>query len=173
MSDSHPVGGPVTALDIRHKAFDNALRGYDRGQVDRFRDAMAEEFERLTRTAQQHEDRVRELEVELHGFRRREQSLHEALTSAQQLRGDVRDQAEREAQLIIREARAASERQLNVMRAEMRKLQADVHALWRARRAELAQLRHHLERQLVEISVAEAEPVPDLLASPPSDGEEA
>ena len=37
----------LTALDIHHKEFRHALRGYNEEQVDAFLDQVADEFERL------------------------------------------------------------------------------------------------------------------------------
>jgi DivIVA domain-containing protein len=154
----------LTALDVRRYDFGNALRGYDRARVDLFRDQVAEELERLTRANQELELKARNFHEQLKAFRDREKALNEALVSAQQLRGDIRQQAEREAQLILREASAEAERQLEQVRAEVRRAEEELQGLWRARRAYLAQLRHHLERQLGEITAAEAEPVPAFAA---------
>ena len=78
--------------------------------------------------------------------------------SAQQLRSEIREQAERESQLILREARAEGERLIDAARAEIERLQREVEQLERARRAYLAHLRTIVERQLAEIEAASAEP---------------
>jgi len=82
--------------------------------------------------------------------------------SAQQLRNEIRESSEREASLIVREARAAGEEQLDAARAEVRKLESRLLELERARRAHLAQLRQMAERQLAEITAAEQEVLPAL-----------
>src|ERR1700694_2959522 len=46
----------------------------------------------------------------LRAFRDRERAMNEALVAAQQLRVDSREQSEREAELVLREARAEAER---------------------------------------------------------------
>lgn len=150
----------LTALDARRYDFGNALRGYDRARVDQFRDQVAEELERLSRANQELDLKARNFHEQLKAFRERDKALNEALVSAQQLRGEIRQQAEREAQLIVREAGAEAERQLAVVQNEVRRAEEELQSLWRARRAYLSQLRHHLERQLGELSAAESEPVP-------------
>jgi len=241
--------GPLTALDLRDQRFARRPMGYDRGAVDRLLVDVADELERLTKTSLQHEDRVRQLEAELHTLRglQQEWGAHEEATRlrdqervareealrqhAQELRGreeslrlhreavaereeslrlhlealaererglrvreeelaareearaqepvrqapppapqpepsllraDLRAEAEREAQLIIREARAAAERQVHAAQAELRKLQTEVPALWSTRLAELAAFRQQLERQLQEVLRAEEASPPDL-----------
>lgn len=161
-SDMHDESFHLTALDVRRYDFGNALRGYDRGRVDQFRDQVAEEIERLTRVNQELDLKARNFHEQLKAFRDREKALNEALVSAQQLRGDIRQQAEREAQLIVREAGAEAERQLQFVQGEVRRGEEELQTLWRSRRAYLAQLRQHLERQLAELGAADAEPLPSL-----------
>lgn len=161
MTDEHFQGFHLTAVDVRRYDFGNALRGYDRARVDQFREQVAEELERLTRANQELDTKARNFHEQLKSFRDRDKALNEALVSAQQLRGDIREQAEREAQLIVREAQQDAERQLQTVRDEVRWAEEELQALWRTRRSYLAQLRHHLERQLTDLNAAESEPVPD------------
>ncbi len=150
----------LTALDVRRYDFGNALRGYDRARVDQFRDQVAEELERLSRVNQELETKARNFHEQLKAFRERDKALNEALVSAQQLRGEIRQQAEREAQLIVREAQAEAGNAVQQVREDVRRAEEELQQLWRARRTYLAQLRHHLERQLTELAAAEDEPVP-------------
>jgi DivIVA domain-containing protein len=146
----------LTPLDIRRYDFGSALRGYDRARVDEFRDQVAAEVEYLLKQAQELEGKARGFHEQLRAFRERDKALNDALVSAQQLRGEIREQAEREAQLILREARAEGERLIDQARAEVRTLQVDLETIVRQRRAFLAQERVTLERQLAEIRAAEA-----------------
>lgn len=156
-------GFHLTALDVRRYDFGNALRGYDRTRVDQFRDQVAEEFERLSRANQELDQKARNFHEQLKSFRDRDKALNDALVSAQQLRGDIREQAEREAQLIVREARATAEKTLQHVREEIRKADEELQQLWRARRGYLSQVRHLVERQLSELNAAESEPVPSFV----------
>jgi DivIVA domain-containing protein len=148
----------LTPLDVRRYDFGTALRGYDKVRVDQFREQVAQELERLLRQCQDLEAKARGFHEQLRAFRERDKALNEALVSAQQLRGEIREQAEREAQLILREARADAQRIIEQARAEVRKLEEELEALARQRRAYLAQLRNMVERQLAEIQAAEAAP---------------
>ena len=165
MTDEQYQGFHLTALDVRRYDFGNALRGYDRARVDQFREQVAEEFERLARANQDLEVKARNFHEQLRVFRDRDRALNEALVSAQQLRGEIREQAEREAQLIIREAQAEAENQLEAVRDEIRRAEDELQMLWRSRRAYLAQLRRQLERQLADIDAVEAEPAPGFPAA--------
>jgi DivIVA domain-containing protein len=145
----------LTPLDVRRYEFGKALRGYDPERVNQFRDQVAEELERLSRVNQELEAKARGFHEQLRAFRERDKAINEALVSAQQLRKDIREQADKESQLIIREARAEADRIIEDARQEVRRMEDQIASLDRARRAYLAQLRMVVERQLAEISAAE------------------
>ena len=148
----------LTALDVRRYDFGKALRGYDPARVEQFREQVATELERLSRQIQEMETKARGFQEQLRAFRERDKALNDALVSAQQLRTDIREQTEREAQLIIREARSIAEQQAEEARSELRRIEEALVAMERSRRAFLVQLRVICERQLAEIAAAEASP---------------
>jgi DivIVA domain-containing protein len=160
----------LTPLDVRRTDFPGALRGYDKARVDEFRDRVANELERLTRVNQELEAKAKGFHEQLRAFRERDKALNEALVSAQQLRAETREQAEREAQLVIREARAEGVRKVDEARADVRRIAAEIESLERARRAYLAQLRSMVARQLAELDA-----IPDAtagtLGSAPADSD--
>ena len=148
----------LTPLDVRRYDFGRTLRGYDPERVEQFRTQVAEELERLTRQTQELEAKAKGFHEQLRAFRERDKALNDALVSAQQLRGEIREQSEREAQLILREARGEGERILEGSRGEIRNLQAHIAELERARRNYLSQLRVMVERQLADLIAAEQAP---------------
>jgi DivIVA domain-containing protein len=148
----------LTPLDVRRYDFGRSLRGYDPERVEQFREQVATELERLARQVQELEGKARGFQDQLRSFRERDKALNDALVSAQQLRTDIREQTEREAQLIIREARSAAEREAEDARSDLRRIEEALVSMERSRRAFLAQLRVICERQLAEIAAAEASP---------------
>jgi DivIVA domain-containing protein len=148
----------LTPLDVRRYEFGRKVRGYDPERVDQFREQVADELERLTRLNQELEQKARGFHDQLKSFRERDKALNEALVSAQQLRAEMREQSERESQLLMREAQAESERILGDAHANIRRVEDELAALERFRRNYLTQLRVFVERQLAEISAAEAAP---------------
>jgi DivIVA domain-containing protein len=145
----------LTPLDVRRYEFGKALRGYDPERVDQFREQVAEELERLTRLNADLDAKAKGFHEQLRAFRERDKAINDALVSAQQLRGDIRDQADKEAALIIREARAEADRIIEEGRAEIRRMEDQLTSLDRSRRAFLAQTRALIERHLSELAAAE------------------
>jgi DivIVA domain-containing protein len=145
----------LTPLDVRRFDFGRALRGYNAEKVEQFRDQVAEELERLGRVNADLDTKARSFHEQLRAFRERDKALNEALVSAQQLRAETREQAEREAQLLLKEAQAQGERIVEAARAEVRRMEAELDSLDRSRRTYLAQMRTLLARQLSEVEASE------------------
>ena len=148
----------LTANDVRRYEFGRTLRGYDPERVDQFREQVAEELERLGRLNAELEAKAKGFHEQLRAFRERDKAINEALVSAQQLRSEIREQAEREGQLVIREARSEADRLLEETRSEIRRVEEQLDTLQRSRRTWLAQMRTLVERQLAELNAAEAAP---------------
>ncbi|MEO8194175.1 MAG: DivIVA domain-containing protein [Gemmatimonadales bacterium] len=148
----------LTSLDVRRFDFGRSLRGYSPEKVEQFREQVAEELERLTRVNQDLDTKARSFHEQLRAFRERDKALNEALISAQQLRAESRDQSEREAQLVLKEARAEGDRLIEAARSDVKRMEAELDALDRSRRTYLAQMRALLARQLSEVEASEKSP---------------
>jgi DivIVA domain-containing protein len=149
MSDDHAFH--LTPLDVRSQEFQRAFRGYDSGQVNEFKMAVSDELERLLRDRAQHEEKLRSAQEQLRAFRDRERAMNEALVAAQQLRVDSRAQAEREAELVLREATAEAERILERARQEEALVRERAAGAARQFTAYVASFRALLERHLGEV----------------------
>jgi DivIVA domain-containing protein len=147
----------LTAVDVRRYEFGTAMRGYDRERVDQFRAQVADELERLAKANQDLEEKARNFHEQLRAFRDRDRALNEALITAQELRAEVRDQAAREKELLMKEAEAEAKWIVDSSREEARLLKEEIDRLERARRAYLAQIKMFAERHLAEVSAAEGE----------------
>ena len=153
----------LTSLDVRRFDFGRSLRGYSPEKVEQFRDQVAEELDRLTRVNQDLDTKARSFREQLRAFRERDKALNDALVSAQQLRGEVREQAEREAQLILREAQAEGERIIEAAKADVRRMEEELDNLDRSRRTYLAQMRTLIARQLSEVEASDSQVVTSTL----------
>ncbi|MBW3552034.1 MAG: DivIVA domain-containing protein [Gemmatimonadetes bacterium] len=147
----------LTPLEVRQKKgdFRRAFRGYDAELVNDFLDLVADRMEELVKENMALRDSVEGLEGEVVLYREKERALSDALMAAQRLREDARSHAEKEGELMIREARLAAETaREEAMRALAREEEALREA--RARRAQLVEsFRRLLERELGELTVLE------------------
>jgi DivIVA domain-containing protein len=151
----------LTPLDLRKQEFKKVMRGFDPAEVDDFRIRAADELDRAVRERLALEEKLKQLREQLGAFKERDRAMNDALVVAQQLRAETREQAEREAQLIIREAEAEAERRVDRARREIERLEATAQNLARQHHAYLAALRSLVERQKAELdAMADAQPTP-------------
>ena len=141
----------LTPLDIRKQEFRKTLRGYDTLGVEDFRMRVAAALERAIRERQILEERVSALTEQLRVFRERERAMNEALVAAQQLRQDTRASAEREGQVIVREAEAAAKRLLDEARIAESAVQSKMAETERQYQQYMGGFRALLERQIAEL----------------------
>ncbi len=148
----------LTPLDVRKKRgdFKKLLRGYDPQEVDIFLDLVAERMEALVRESIQLRERAETLQQQVSSQSGREHAVQEALVTAQELRGEIRSHAQREAELIVGEARARA-KELDVeAERKSRLLEEALAELERKRMRFLRTFRQLLERELDLVDVEEA-----------------
>ncbi len=103
----------LTPLDIRHKEFRRAMRGYADVEVDEFLDEVADEYERLFKENIDLGERVETLEGQVGGYKRIEETLQKTLVSAQASAEELKLNATKEAQLILHEAELKARQLVN------------------------------------------------------------
>lgn len=146
----------LTPQDVRTHDFARAVRGYDRAQVDEFKQRLAEEIDRLTRARIQAEERLKSAQDQLRAYRERERALNEALVGAQQLRADTHAQAEQEAGLVLREAQLEAARIVDRAKLDEQLVRERTEEAIRQFNAYVASFRVLLERQLAEVDGLQA-----------------
>jgi DivIVA domain-containing protein len=170
MTDDHAFH--LTPLDVRSQEFARALRGYDRAQVDEFKLAISEELDRLLRERAQLDERLRSAQEQLRAYQERERAMNEALVAAQQLRVDSREQAEREAELVLREARAEAERIMERARQEETAVRERSDGAARQFTSYVTSFRTLLERHLGEVDGLQRRPGADIPDRPAPGGQQ-
>jgi cell division septum initiation protein DivIVA len=97
----------LTPVEIRHLAPPRTnFRGYRIEATDKLLEEIAASFEDVWRERADLADKVEQLEADLIRFRELETLLRTTLVSAEQASAQVRDQARREAELILTGAHA-------------------------------------------------------------------
>lgn len=145
----------LTPNEVRGQQFGTSFRGFDRMEVESFRDRVAEELDRLLRERIQLDERTRNAQEQLRAFRERERAMNDALIAAQQLRAEAKQAAEREGEVVIREARAEGERIVDRARMDERQVRERAETAARQFAAYVAAFRALLERQMAELDVLE------------------
>ena len=144
----------ITPLDIQQQKFKTRIRGFDVREVDAFLEQMANGFESLQRTHKDLQEEVRRLELEIQGYRKREETFKRALLNSQKVLDQMKDNALKSAELIIAEAEVKAEKILNKAHNRLAQLHEDISELKRQRMQIEVQIGSIIEshRKLLEIS---------------------
>ena len=103
----------LTPLEIQKQVFARALKGYNPDEVRGYLSLVAEEIERLVKDVDRLSRENAMLRDELDDHSQRERILKETLLSAQKVSEDVKSNARKEAELIVKDAELLSERLVN------------------------------------------------------------
>src|SRR5262252_4036417 len=129
----------ITPMDIRQQQFTvKMFRGFDTQEVDTFLEDLASDYEALLKENSLLKEQLQTLEE-------REKVLQETLMTTQRLVEEMKDQARREAGVIIRESEVQAERIIEASRSAEANLRGEILALKRTRRQLAERLRATLE----------------------------
>lgn len=135
----------LTPLEIRHKEFSRSMRGYKDIEVDEFLDDIVDEFERLFNENIDLRERLEAMEGKVEQYHNIEETLKKTLVSAQQQAEELKHNAKKESDLILRDAELKARSILNDSYAERQKIQRSVQALKQKQEEIRYQLRSVLE----------------------------
>ena len=124
----------VTPLDLRQQRFKTVMRGYDRGEVQAFLLEAADDYENALRENDKLRQDVAKLDAVLGEHRGQERNLRNTLLTAQKLADEVKEGAQKEAGLIVREAEGQRDLILQKAQARLEDVQRDIEALRMKRR---------------------------------------
>src|SRR3712207_2362281 len=131
-------------IDVRRKEFKSGFRGYDANQVDDFLDEVADEFERTYAENRRLSEELTVLKGRLEQFEELEGAIREALVHAQQVARDLRRNANKEAELVVREAKEQAHRILADSSARVERVQESYEVLRKAKQDFNNDFRHLL-----------------------------
>ena len=115
----------ITPVELHHIRLKRGLLGYRRGPVDELIAEVADSFEEVWRQRADYADRIEQLEGELSRHRDLESLLRTTLVSAEKSAHELKDQAKREAELVVSEAHAEAREVTRAAAAERERLVAD------------------------------------------------
>ena len=135
----------VTPLDLRQQRFQTVMRGYDRGEVQAFMLEVADDYENALRENDKLRQEVTKLDAVLSEHRGQERNLRNTLLSAQKMADEIKEQADKQAAIILKEAEGRADlllqkgqmrldevqREIDSLRMKRREVENDIEALVR------------------------------------------
>jgi len=157
----------LTPLEIQKQTFSRAIKGYTVDEVRAYLHLVAEEIERLVRDVDRLSRENAMLREELDDHNQRERILKDTLLSAQKVSEDVRANARKEAELIVKDAELISDRLIAHAQSRVGDLERAIQELKMERRAARNKLQTMLDttQQLLMLDAeqeANEEPITSL-----------
>jgi cell division initiation protein len=123
----------ITPIDIIHKSFTKKMMGIDATEVMEFMAQIAQQMESLIQERNNMKETLREKELNLLEYKERDQVLKNTIATASQMTDRLRQDAEREAKLIIADANQKAEIIMRDSRDSLKKMYQEITDLKRAR----------------------------------------
>lgn len=138
----------ITPLDIRKHPFRKTFKGFDPDQVNSFLNMIADEYESLIRNNNELATQLKSTEQKLEQYTKIEKTLNETLLTAQRATDEARVNAQKEAELILKDAQLRAGRYEDDARRRVEAVESDLVALRNQRDSFLARFKSMLRTQL-------------------------
>ena len=116
----------VAPLDLRHPRFKTVFRGFDKTEVVAFLTEAADDYENALRDVDRLRQDLIRVESLLAEHRDREANLRNTLLTAQRLADEIKDAAQNEAKLIVKEATGRADLLLQKAQARLGEVERDI-----------------------------------------------
>jgi len=123
----------ITSLVVKQKEFAMRFRGFDVQEVDYFLEDVAHELEILNNSIKTLQDENHRLDLENQGYRKRENSMKNAMIQSQKVLDQMKENAKKSSQVIIANAEVEAEKILNRAHKRLSQLHSDIIELKRQR----------------------------------------
>jgi cell division initiation protein len=121
----------LTPLDIQQQQFRRAFWGFDAKEVDAFLDLLAADVEELMRQNNSLREEMKRKEGELQDHRERERTLKETMITATRITEDIKQNARKEAEIVISAAEAQAEQIIQNAHTRLVRIMEDIDELKR------------------------------------------
>lgn len=119
----------ITAMDITNKEFKKVFRGYSAEEVDEFLDKISEDYEVLYKENSSMKEKVTGLTDKIEHYAKMETTIQNTLVLAQNAAEQSKSIAQKEADLIIKNANESAQRILDKAHNDVMKINDDYEQL--------------------------------------------
>ncbi len=116
----------LTPLDIQRQSFQKRFRGVDPDEVSTFLNVVAEEMEELRGENEKLQEGTRRLSTLLTEHHEREQILKNTLVTAQRTSEEIKENAKKQSQMLLREAELAADRLIEAAQSKAHDIEKDI-----------------------------------------------
>ena len=145
----------INPMEIQRQTFGLRWRGFDRDEVRTYLAFVAEEVSALQRERDSLAQELQSIKAVVEDYRHREMILKNTLLTAQRVSEEIRENARRHADGIVKEAEIQAERLIELAQSRARQVERDLLDLRVQRQALRSEMRAFLERMSSLINMQE------------------
>jgi len=149
----------LTPLDIHNKEFKRGFRGYNEEAVDDFLDQVVKDYEKLYCDNVELKEGLERVSSKLEHYQHVESTLHNTLVIAQETAEEVKLNAKKETELLIKEAEVRAQRILEEATAKVRKLTVEYEELLKQTQVYRSRMRTLIQAQMEMMKESEEDEV--------------
>ena len=138
----------ITPIDIEAHSFAIKFRGFDPEEVRSFLNIVSQELEGLVTENSSLKERLAQVEASVADFKERERILKETLLTVQKISEEIKEEARREAQLIVKEAEVKGSQLLDRAAHKASEMEGVIQTLRMERVAFEQRIRSAIEQHL-------------------------
>ncbi len=124
----------IAPLDLRQQRFKTVVRGFDKTEVVAFMTEAADDYEHALREIDRLRQDLIRVESLLTEHRDREANLRNTLLTAQRLADEIKDAAQNEAKLVVKEAQGRADLLLQKAQVRLEEVERDINEMRLRRR---------------------------------------
>ncbi|MBC8456648.1 MAG: DivIVA domain-containing protein [Deltaproteobacteria bacterium] len=144
-------------MDIYQQQFGKSFRGYNTDEVESFLEVVARGYEEISKENAILSSRVSSLEEQLQEYQNKEQRIHDSLLQLQKFVENSEDTAQKETELIVREAKIHAEQIVREANEKANKIREEIFQLETEKEHFIAGYRAFLQTQLKLITDIEGQ----------------
>jgi len=131
----------ITPNEMRNQSFASSMRGYNKAEVDAFIQGAADALEEAKAELQKMREEKKSLESKYEEVRRLEDSIKSAVIEAQKTADQIKLNANKEAELIVTEAKQNRDRIIDEQNRRITELETAQHQIEQTKNSFYAKLR--------------------------------
>lgn len=144
----------LTPLEIQNKEFKRSFRGYSEDDIDGFLDQVVKDYEQLYRENVELKETIERLGSKLENYQHMENTLHSTLVIAQETAEEVKLNAKKSSELVMKEAEIQAQRMVDEATNKVRRMTGEYEEINKQLQIYRTRMKTLLQAQLEMISQA-------------------
>ncbi|MBU2700226.1 cell division initiation protein [Sporomusaceae bacterium BoRhaA] len=144
----------LTPLDIQNREFKRSFRGYNEDEIDSFLDQVIKDYEQLYRENVELKETIERISGKLENYQHMENTLHSTLVIAQETAEEVKLNAKKESELVMKEAEIQAQRMIDEATSKVRRMTGEYEEINKQLQIYRTRMKTLLQAQLEMIAQA-------------------